>query len=87
MKRILAIIGVVIIVGLYVATLIFGIVVNASETTRMLFRAALISTVLVPVFLYVIIWLHKVLSKYGYQEEELEVEERPDREKQNEEKL
>lgn len=65
-RRILALCGVILIVGLYVVTLVLAIVVNSSELTRMMFRAALVSTVMIPVFLYVILWLHQVLSKYRY---------------------
>lgn len=71
-RRILALCGVILIVGLYVVTLVLAIVVNSSELTRMMFRAALVSTVMIPVFLYVIIWLHQVLSKYRYEPEDEE---------------
>ncbi len=60
-KRILAIIGLVIIVGLYVTTLILAICGN--ENTRGLFMASIFSTVMVPVIIYVIQWLYKLVKK------------------------
>lgn len=69
-RRILALVGVILIAGLYIATFVLAVVVNSSELTRMLFRAALVSTVMIPVFLYVVIWLHRVLSKYRYEPED-----------------
>lgn len=65
-RRILALVGVILIAGLYIATFVLAVVVNSSELTQMLFRAALVSTVMIPVFLYVVIWLHRVLSEYRY---------------------
>lgn len=73
-RRILALVGVILIAGLYIATFVLAIVVNSSELTRMLFRAAIVSTVMIPVFLYVVIWLHQVLSKYRYVPEDSEDE-------------
>lgn len=61
LKQILAIIGIVIIAGLYITTLVLALI--GSESTRALFTASIICTVIVPVFLYVVLWMHKVLKK------------------------
>lgn len=59
LKQILAIIGLVIIAGLYITTLVLAL--TGSESTRPLFTASIICTVIVPVFLYVVFWIAKVL--------------------------
>ncbi len=61
LKQILAIIGLVIIAGLYITTLVLALI--GSESTRSLFTASIICTVIIPVFFYVINWLYKVLKK------------------------
>lgn len=63
-KQIMAIAGVIIIVALYLATFILAFAAGKSETAAMLFRAALASTIMVPIFLYVIVWLRKVLAQH-----------------------
>lgn len=63
-KQIMAIAGVIIIVSLYLATFILAFAAGKSETAAMLFRAALASTIMVPIFLYVIVWLRKVLAQH-----------------------
>lgn len=60
-KQILAIIGIVIILGLYATTLILAICGN--ENTHGLFMASIFATVMVPVLIYVIQWLYKLVKK------------------------
>ncbi len=60
-KRILAIIGIVILVGLYVTTLILAI--SGDESYTRWFTASIVATVVVPVMLYVYQWLYKLVKK------------------------
>jgi hypothetical protein len=60
MKRILAIIGIVILVGLYIATLISAIFTSPASTG--LFRASVFCTVAVPVMLYAYMLVYKLLK-------------------------
>ncbi len=61
MKQILAIIGIVILVGMYVTTLILAIMNN--ELTNRFFTASIVATVVIPVLIYVYQWLYKLLKK------------------------
>ncbi len=60
-KRILAIIGIVIILGLYATTLILAIC--GDKNTHGLFLASIFATVMVPVLIYIIQWLYKLVKK------------------------
>ncbi len=60
LKQIFAIIGLVIIAGLYITTLVLALI--GSESTRHLFTASIIATVIIPVFLYVISWIYKLVK-------------------------
>lgn len=60
-KQVLAIIGIVIILGLYATTLILAICGN--ENTHGLFMASIFATVMVPVLIYIIQWLYKLVKK------------------------
>ena len=59
-KQVLAIIGLVVIIGLYIVTLVLAL--TGSEETRHLFIASVVCTVAVPVILYVISWLYKLIK-------------------------
>ena len=59
-KQILAIIGLVVIIGLYIVTLVLAL--TGSEETKHLFTASIICTGVVPVVLYIISWLYKLLK-------------------------
>ena len=61
LKRILAIIGIIVIVGLYVITLILA--VTNSESTQRLFIASIVATVVVPCLLYIFNWVYGLLKK------------------------
>ena len=60
-KQVLAIIGIVIILGLYATTLILALTGN--ENTHGLFLASIFATVMVPVLIYIIQWLYKLVKK------------------------
>ena len=70
-RQILAIIGIVILVGLYITTLVLAIVNN--EYTKRFFTASIICTVVIPVLIYVYQWLYKLVKK-----DASETESRPD---------
>lgn len=59
LKQIMAVIAIVIILGLYLTTLILAILGNS--VSHSLFLASLYATVIVPVMLYIILWLAKLL--------------------------
>lgn len=60
-KRIMAIIGIIILVGLYITTLLLAIFGN--EHTTSWFMACIAATVIVPIMMYVYSWLYKLLKK------------------------
>lgn len=60
-KQIAAIIAIVLLVGMYVLTLILALI-DHSETQAML-KASLYSTMVIPVMLYVFIFLTKMFKK------------------------
>ncbi len=60
MKRIIAIVGVVILVLLYIVTLISAI--TTSPQTPELFKACVLATIVVPVFIYGYLLIYKVLK-------------------------
>ncbi|MBQ9031892.1 MAG: hypothetical protein IJ106_10650 [Parasporobacterium sp.] len=60
-RRILAIIGIIILVGLYLTTLLLAIFGN--EHTNSWFMACIAATIIVPIMLWVYSWLYKMLKK------------------------
>ena len=62
-KQILAICVVVLLVGLYIATLIFAVI--GSENTMGMFKAALYSTFIVPVLLWAYGLVYRLLKRHG----------------------
>ncbi|MCI8771264.1 MAG: hypothetical protein HFH73_08965 [Lachnospiraceae bacterium] len=58
-KRILAMIGAVILVGLYVATLVSAIL--ATPATDDFFKASLLATLLVPLLIYVYMLIYRLI--------------------------
>ena len=60
LKQILAILALVIIGGLYITTLILALTGN--ESTKQLFTASIICTVIVPVFFYIVWWIYRRLK-------------------------
>ncbi len=60
-KRILAVIGIVVLVGLYVTTFVLAIVDNSN--TMNLFFASVAATILVPVLIWIYSFIYKLLTK------------------------
>lgn len=60
-KRIMALIGIIILVGLYITTLLLAVFGN--ESTHSWFMASIAATVIVPIMLWVYSWLYKRLKK------------------------
>ena len=61
-KRVLAIISIVIILGLYITTLTLAILGKRYED---MFTASLVATIAIPTMFYIIMWLRKVLGDYN----------------------
>ncbi|MDF2472907.1 MAG: hypothetical protein K0R92_882 [Lachnospiraceae bacterium] len=61
MKRMLAIIGVVVLLSIYSLTMIGAI--TASPHSSALFQASIYSTIVVPVMLYVYMFIYRLLKK------------------------
>lgn len=60
-KRYLALAGVVLLVGLYVLALVFAFI--KSPVANMLFRAAFISTFIIPIFIYANMLVYRYLEQ------------------------
>ena len=61
-KRVLAIISIVIILGLYITTLTLAILGKRYED---MFTSSLVATIAIPTMFYIIMWLRKVLGDYN----------------------
>lgn len=61
LKRILAIIAVVLLLGLYVSTILFAI--SDSPNAAYLFKASIFCTIIIPVLLYAYILICRVLGR------------------------
>lgn len=59
-KRILAVIGVIILVGMYVCTLVFALI--GSPASDDLLKASVAATILIPVLLYGFILISRLLK-------------------------
>lgn len=57
LRRFFAIAGIVILAGMYIATLIFSLL--QGEMAAALFRASLICTIVIPVFIYIYTMIFK----------------------------
>lgn len=57
LRRFFAIAGIVVLAGMYIATLIFSLI--QGEMAATLFRASLICTIVVPVFIYIYTMIFK----------------------------
>ena len=57
-KQILAIIGLVIIAGLYITTLVLAL--TGSESTKSLFLVSIVCTIVVPLIMYIFTWAFKL---------------------------
>lgn len=67
-KQILALIGVVLLVCMYAATLIFALI--DSPAASGLFRASVAATILVPVLLYAFILVARLLKNHNYDQKD-----------------
>lgn len=61
LKRILALIAVILLVGLYIVTLI--VAVFGGEGTQQLFMACIVATVVIPCLMYIINWIYGLIGK------------------------
>ena len=61
MKRILALIAIICLVGLYFATFIFSMI--ESDLSFGMFKASLLMTFVIPILLYAMIMIYKFLNK------------------------
>ena len=61
LKRILAMLGVVLLVGLYLATAVSAVLVTPA--TKDLFLTSLVATVIIPILLYVLILIGRLLGR------------------------
>lgn len=60
-KRIMAIIGIIILLGLYITALLLAILGNENSTPW--FMAAICATIIVPILIWIYQWLYKLLKK------------------------
>ena len=60
-KQISAIIAIILLVGLYVATFVFAI--TDSPNSGRMFQACLFATVAVPILLWIWVWLYGAITK------------------------
>lgn len=63
MRRIAAWIGIIVLVGLYLSTLILALI--GTETSRTLLKFSILSTLILPVLMYGYLLLYKVLKGKG----------------------
>ncbi|RDU23891.1 hypothetical protein [Anaerosacchariphilus polymeriproducens] len=61
-KRILALIGLILLLGLYLLTFIFALFDN--DSTKLLFKASLFSTIAIPTLIYIYTYIYKLIKKY-----------------------
>ena len=62
LKQITALIGVILLLGLYASTLILAVIGN--ETSLQLLRAAIVCTVIVPVLLWAYSFIYRLLKNH-----------------------
>lgn len=62
-KQILAIIGIVLLVALYLTAFVLALVKNPNATRW--FNVAIYSTIIIPIFLWLMIWVAKLLKGKG----------------------
>ncbi|MCD8075857.1 MAG: hypothetical protein LUF27_12665 [Lachnospiraceae bacterium] len=81
LKRIAAMIGVIFLIGMYVVTLILGL--TASPATQNMLMASIVCTVVIPVLLYAMMLVARVL---GHSEEEPPAREKTEKKSSSDEK-
>ena len=60
-KRIMAILGIVILLGLYITTLVMAIIDNSS--TQILFKTSVVATILIPTLIWIYTYIYKLIKK------------------------
>ena len=60
-KQVLAVLGIVIIAALYITTLILAVM--GGESTKQLFIASIVATVVVPCVMYIINWVFRLMQE------------------------
>lgn len=60
-KQVMAIIGLVIIVGMFIVTLVLAL--SKNPNTRGWFLASIFVTIMVPLIMYICTWLYKLIKK------------------------
>ena len=76
LKQILAIVGIVLLVGMYVASLILAII--GSPMALNLLRMSFLATIIVPIFIYVILMFYKLSHKKTEPEDKIFANEQDD---------
>lgn len=61
MKRIFALISAILLIGLYISTFVFALM--GSELSQNLFMASVALTIILPVLLYAMILIHRLVDK------------------------
>lgn len=67
-KRILALAGVVLLVGLYLVTLLSA--VFATPATKDFFKISLLATIIIPLIIYVYMLVYRLISKNNRKDDE-----------------
>lgn len=67
-KRILAIVGVILLVSLYLITFISAL--TASEHSQAFFQASLFSTIIIPILIYAYMLIYRVTRKKDNEEDD-----------------
>ncbi|MDE5782191.1 MAG: hypothetical protein K2I03_12075 [Lachnospiraceae bacterium] len=62
-KQIVAIIGVVALLSLYIVSFMLAILGNADSAK--LFNASVYATIAIPIFIWIMIWVAKLLNKFN----------------------
>lgn len=72
LKRIFALIAVILLVSLYASTLIFAI--SGNPDANYLFKASIFCTVVIPVILYGYILIYRIFSRQDHKDEHISSE-------------
>lgn len=66
-RQILAIIGIVLLAGMYLSTIVFAL--SASENFMNMLMASIYATIVIPVLIWAITFIHKLMKKEDDTEE------------------
>ncbi len=61
MKKVVAIIGIIILVSLYIITLIVAILDKSGSAQ--LFKACIYATIMIPLLIYIYMWIYNLMKK------------------------